>query len=542
MTSSAARHGSLAIVLCIAACLLSLSVGQDSSYDLWNYHLYNGWSLVTGRWSQDLFAAGGQTFFAPWLDVPYYLAAKLLLPSHPALLVALAGLPYGIVLCLLCLLANTLAQSLGLAPRERVAFVVVAVSLSATGAGAWSLIGTTMNDLHVAILVLAALYVYLRDVVSRAADPSLRTIATAGLLLGLAMGLKLTAAIYVPTMALVVVVLASNWRNRMLGLFVFGVASTLAVVAVYGPWAYKLHATTGNPFFPMFNGVFQSDWIAPVNLRDERFLPKSPADWFFYPFYWATTNTTITEVPFRDLRFAFAQVVVLALVVAAVIGRGLRAALPTGALRAVWVLAIFGAASYVVWLNQFAILRYLVPTECVAGLLIATALALPFRTTKGETRRIHPALVALFVAATIAYTVSPDWRRAPVDANILAAETQAFPPGALVLFADQPMSFLAPGIEAKSPGARFMTLPRNFTTEPRLTAGAPTHGLGQRMKAKVAEHDGPRYVLFNVASGPPAPADLAYFGLTLAMERCQPGHSPMGLEFIACPATHRPAT
>src|ERR1700682_469686 len=87
-----------ALFFCATSCLVSLYLGQDINYDLKDYHFYNAWALWTGRWSQDLFAAGPATYFSPFLDVPYYLVAMELFPSHGAYVVALAGLPYGVLL------------------------------------------------------------------------------------------------------------------------------------------------------------------------------------------------------------------------------------------------------------------------------------------------------------------------------------------------------------------------------------------------------------------------------------------------------------
>ena len=71
-----------ALFFCATSCLVSLYLGQDNNFDLKNYHIYNAWAVLTDRWSQDIFAAGPQTYFSPLLDIPYYLVARELFPSH----------------------------------------------------------------------------------------------------------------------------------------------------------------------------------------------------------------------------------------------------------------------------------------------------------------------------------------------------------------------------------------------------------------------------------------------------------------------------
>jgi hypothetical protein len=526
-----------ALFFCAISCLASLHLGQDNNYDLKGYHIYNAWAALSGRWSQDLFAAGPQTYFSPFLDFPYYLVAAELFPSHGAVVVALAGLPYGVLLFFIYLISARIAGSLELGRWDRAAFIVASVLLAGTGAATWPLIGTTFNDITIAAMVLAAFHQILIAVTDGGEERLPRRVAVAGMLLGLAMALKLTAAVYVPPMAVVIFSVARGWRNKVRSLVVYGGCAFAVFVAIYGPWAWRLYELTGNPFFPLLNGVFHSDWMTSVNVRDERFLPRSWLQGLFYPFYWTTLQSwLVTEVPFRDVRLAIAYVFLAGYLAIAFIRKDLRASLLSGKSRSVHVLVLFLTFSYVLWLLEFSILRYLVAIECLAGMFIVIGITAVVRKS---CRRAPwaPALCVVSIAGfVIGYNVNPQWGRAPVGTDIFALQAPGLEHGALVIFADAPMSFLAPALAANGQDLRFMSIPRGFSSGRQLGADGFRHELGRRMKAKIAGNARSLYVLFDKSRPPPKP-NLAAFDVEIDMTGCQPGRSSL-LEFVVCRGTY----
>jgi hypothetical protein len=310
-------------------------------------------------------------------------------------------------------------------------------------------------------------------------------------------------------------------------------------VALYGPWAWKLHELTGNPFFPFFNGVFRSEWMASINIRDARFLPRSWLQWLFYPFYWIPLQSNlVAEMPFRDLRLALAYVFLAGYGVAALTRKDLRTRLLLGKYRSMHVLVLFLTLSYIVWMHQFSILRYLVAAECLAGIfVIAGTMAVVQRL--GRRATWLPALCVISVAGIITgYTVHPKWGRAPVGTDIFAVHAPVFENGALIIFCDQNMSFLAPSLAAAGQDLHFMTIPRTFYIGGRQGDYGLRYELGRRMQAKVAENARSFYVLFRRASDPPL-SSWASFGIEADMTTCQPGGSSLGPEFLACRGIHR---
>ncbi|MFC5489925.1 hypothetical protein [Dokdonella soli] len=531
-----------ALFFCVAACSISLHLGQDTTFDLKSYHLYNAWAVLTGRWSHDVFVAGAQTFFSPFIDAPYYIVATTLLPAHGVAVVAFAGIPYGILLYLIYLISRRIGGALQFDARwERTTFVAASVLLAGTGAATWSQIGLTSNDVTVAAIVLASFYQILSGLTDHDEEPlSFRKVAVAGALLGLATGLKLTAAIYVPSIAVVIFFIERGWKSKVRSLFVYGCCTLAAFAIAYGPWGWKLYKLTGNPFFPLFNGVFHSDWMASISIRDVRFLPKSLLQWLFYPFYWTNLQSSwVTEVPFRDVRLALAYVFVVGYVVVALISRDLRTKFLFGKYKAIHALVLFIAFSYILWMHEFSILRYLVAVECLASLFVVVSLMVLAQKLRHLSVWFPAIGTTLAVGFIVAFTVSPPWGRAPAGMDILAMQAPGFEHGALVIFADVPMSFLAPGLAATGQDLRFMTIPRDFSSSGgQLGADGFRHELGRRMKVQIHEHREALYVLFYKSDARPE-SSLAAFNVQIDMSSCQTGKSPLEREFLACRGIYR---
>src|SRR5271170_1455349 len=54
---------------------LALALGQDANWDLRNYHFYNAYAFLNGRYGFDLLPSQTPYFYNPLLDVPFYVLA-----------------------------------------------------------------------------------------------------------------------------------------------------------------------------------------------------------------------------------------------------------------------------------------------------------------------------------------------------------------------------------------------------------------------------------------------------------------------------------
>ena len=65
----------------ILALVTNYLLGKDMASDTLSYHLYAGFSAVNDRFAQDYFAAGPQSYFNPYVYVPFYCLVKIGLSS-----------------------------------------------------------------------------------------------------------------------------------------------------------------------------------------------------------------------------------------------------------------------------------------------------------------------------------------------------------------------------------------------------------------------------------------------------------------------------
>ncbi|MGH7153769.1 MAG: hypothetical protein ACREF3_07545, partial [Acetobacteraceae bacterium] len=198
--SGVETRGWSGVVLLGSAVLLAAALaGPDASWDLRNYHLYNGYAWLHGRIGTDLDPAQEQTFFAPLLDIGYALLLRAF--NHaPRLLAMSLAVPHAIAAGLLLILARRLL------PAWQAG---VATLIGITGAAALPTIGTAMSEMAPGACILGAALLLIR---AGETEPSEQSCFTAGMLGGAAVGLKLTATPY--ALGLVVLLPLSAGADR----------------------------------------------------------------------------------------------------------------------------------------------------------------------------------------------------------------------------------------------------------------------------------------------------------------------------------------
>jgi hypothetical protein len=431
----------------VCGALISVRHGQDAFWDLQNYHFYNPWALLHGRSNDDISAAGLQSFYNPLPDIPYFVLATRWFASHPALLAAAQGLWFGAFIFTLYQLTRKVAQ---LQHRTFGYRDVCAVAIGASGAMAVSQVGLSSNEVMLATFALASLWLALRGLQDGEARPA-TWFGGACLLAGLAAGLKPTTMPL--TGALVVAIAVSQFRRGpVLRLATLCAATALAgFLVTYGPWGLHLYLRTGNPIFPHFNDLFRSDWSPPMRMTDERFKPRSPAEWLFYPVKWMTTNVdVVTEQPFSDVRYAVALVAIVTLIASALWAKRERAGGASGGppSRTTVLLATYFLVTYVAWLVTSSILRYAVTLEALSGLLVLLAGdALAVRTRGVVAGAARHGSMLLFLAVALGTTSYPDWGHQAFAERVFVMAPTSVPPGSVVVLAGQPMAFIAPLFE-----------------------------------------------------------------------------------------------
>ncbi len=278
-----------AIVACVAACLLcglwSLWRGQDSNWDLRNYHLYNAYAALHGRLGLDLAAAQMQSYFNPVLDVLQY---GLMMALPAPLAGFLMGAWHGLVFALVAAIGwRVLADD----PRRAVRVPWLAFAGLFTAAF-FSELGNSMGDNSTAVPVLGALALLLsaQQRARLGQGASVRWLL-AGVLLGLAVAFKLTNALYAVALGVAALCDGGRWRARLAGTAAMTLAALACFAIVAGPWFFRVWETFGNPLFPQFNAWFHSPLALPLSVADTRWLPRGLGEWLTWPVVLAAAAT-----------------------------------------------------------------------------------------------------------------------------------------------------------------------------------------------------------------------------------------------------------
>jgi hypothetical protein len=478
--------------------LAALVQGQDANWDLRVYHYYIPYAFLNGRLNFDIMPALNPTFHNAFLDLPVYLAAQIL----PAWLVGfLLGAAQGLIMPLLFALALRLMP---VETRFRNAIALILTLVGATGAMTLVQYGATYHDNTLSLAVLAALLLLL--VARERAEHRLSILApsaSGALLLGLALGLKLTMATYVVAFAVALIVILPRqlWLRAVI---VAGIGGLAGALLGGGWWALHLWREFANPFFPYFNDIFLSPMAGATDFRDLKFLGQLDlADRVIFPFLFTFDSWKAAEGEFRDPRLLLAFL----------------AAVP--ALFLCWraeakprAVLLFAAISYVLWLSMYAIYRYALPLEMLAPLIVLASLRI-LRLDWTKAARFAAA-ASLAAAALTLYPDFPDPMRAPWSQRFVQLETApelAQPNKTIVLLpGDRPTAFMIPEFPRT---VRFV----HVSDWPYLYQ-SPDKGYEPIVRKLLVEHDGPILALFGPQDDERTPAVLQGFNLRLTRE-CQ---------------------
>ncbi|WP_286144292.1 glycosyltransferase 87 family protein [Bradyrhizobium sp. NFR13] len=411
--------------------------GEDANWDWQNYHEYNVWALLNGRYDHDVIPPGFQTHFNPIIYFPWYYLRHALPP-------AIAGMTMGAVHGLNLALIYWLSRIV-LGQAANAMTVVAALLLAALGPMTLSEVGTSFSDILTAIPIIAGLALILA-----ADEPRPIRYIVAGLLVGLALGFKLTNIVFAIGLAGAALAAA----RPLVAVTCLAIGGAIGTIMTGGAWSLMLWREFGNPFFPLLNSLFPSPEMREITLLDRQFIPNGILDGLAYPFHWLVGNFRSSELPFRDARFAMLCVLLPIAFIAQM--KHARAIFSRRDLQ----LLIFFVTSYAVWLILFSIQRYVVALELLTGPLIVLLLV-RIVTAFRSTAPTHPVgrhasrSIFIIAAITAAWSQPTDWWRRPWSNPYAPMISSRLSQPATYLLLDKPLAFVAPLLPA---GSRFYTI------------------------------------------------------------------------------------
>jgi hypothetical protein len=493
---------------------LAILLGQDSGFDLLNYHFYSAFAFLHKPFGYDFAPAQIQSFHNPLVHVLSYLAlGNLTAKAAAALLGAIQGLNFYFVF--------RICQVLFAEFRKSYRCIM---SLSCAAAGFYGIastteLGATYGDNLISILVLAGLLLVLRrlrtgDISGRRASAAF---AVAGLLIGAAFGLKFTAAVYLLGILVSVPLATRKAPNRARLALSLICGLVIGFLATYGYWGTKLYASYRNPFFPYLNKYFRSPFYDWSNFLDARFFPRDWIQSLFYPFFFAQKNQLVSEIGFRDVRLAMCYVAIVLLLgigMVRFIGskRNRDSAGPARHDSAcLFFLAIFFAVSFVSWLYLSSIYRYLSVLELTAPALLAL-------TVGRLIRKQSPVFwLSLGLNIIIVATAIPiDFGRQKFDDDLLRAEPPRlgdFEKSTILMTGYEPTAFIVPSFPAST---RFVRISSTF-----VTPGRNSFQDGEIRKMLASQDD--RHLFAYVKSGDEmglSRLDAAFYGKAIDADSC----------------------
>lgn len=489
---------------------LALLLGQDANWDLRNYHWYNAYAFLNGRYGFDLLPSQTPYFYNPTMDVPFYMLA-----THvPAMAVGyVLGFVQGLNVILLFMLAY--ASLIIPNPRHKVVVCALLALLGFMGGGGIAMIGTVFYDNITSLGFFASALLVMRYFDRLMTAPSRRAFLLAltfGFLPGLMMGLKLPSVIFCLGLCFAFLSVGGPLQRRVLLSFAFGIGVLLGVIVTLGHWAWFLQNHFGNPLFPYFNDIFKSPWAPLVNARDTQFIPRSLKDFVFFPFIFTDSPFRTGEIPWRDWRIPILYILLpFAVLLRFFFGRTKNnqdaIAVPFAARYLLWVAVI----SYLAWLLMFCIYRYAIPLEMLTPLLIVFAIGmLPL---KMQTR----ALVAGFILLVIGASIQPgNWYRRPVWSDHFV-ETKVpvlqDTSNLMILMAGfEPYSHVVPQFPPEIP---FVRIQSNFASPDQ------GKGINKLLRDRINAHKGQFMLLIPPWQKGLGVEALGYFHLALAPQACQ---------------------
>jgi hypothetical protein len=488
----------------------AIARGQDFNWDQQNYHIGVPFLLAHDTFWSSVTPAGIQSYFNPYVLQAQFLGMTVL-PAVIFTLVLAALQATGFMIAGFVCLRLARDAVTGEAGQGAATWLgLTGFALCLMSPLALSEAGSTFIDLITAVPIVGA-YALLLCHPRRTGAAAL----AAGLLLGAATALKLTNGVFafgVPGFELAG---PESGRARLRMLVLCALGALAAFLVVGGPWHLALWQRFGNPFFPYYNNILHSPDFPPVAIRDPRFLPRTPLDIWIYPLYWLLggspnpgLQSPTAEPHFIDARWSViifggtAYLAALALFPAW--RRRQLAARATGLFLAIII-------TYLVWLAEFSIQRYLVPTELLAG---AAVLFLALQIPRPLLRLPLTAGFALLCWILLAV---PNWGHLPWRshwASINARPLDIGPGPALVFLTMKPSSYVVASLPAD---ARYAGINGDFDL-----GGSARTSLVRQLDAMLAENPPLRLVEVDPGAVPGLAAEvLASHGLEVT-PRCRP--------------------
>ncbi len=219
-----------------------------------------------------------------------------------------------------------------------------------------------------------------------------RFLVLAGALAGASLGTKYTAGLFVAlALGVALAARARDGGERVPALARDAALFLLAAAVLFSPWLYRNLAATGNPVYPLLNGIFHSPTWSPARMKV--LVEDSHNSWLWLHGWRDAGRLLASATFFPDVNLSSAG----ASLGAALLGTILFPLVARGADPGWRFLAALSLALVAAWLLSSCITRYLLPALPLMALLSGSLLS----RLSGRAGRWGPAAAALLLAAAV---------------------------------------------------------------------------------------------------------------------------------------------
>jgi len=423
----------------LASAVWCFVAGKDLNFDFINYHLYGPHLLLEGRFDRDYFGGGLAGYLNPLVHIPLYMMVRA--GWHSLAIAGVLTLVHSLNLLLAWKICDRLLPASQL---SRSWYLFCGVLLAFLSPIFLAELGSSFAEALTSIPVLAGLLLLLDEYSKDDWDG--RQFAAAGVLFGLATGLKLANGLFAVGAALALLPLVGRKRGLALCAFALVLGALAGGLLTHGYWSFLLWREFGNPLFPMANNFFRAEDFPPVMFHDRRYLQGNVTDLLTLPFRMLEHRTTIySEGVAPDIR---PLIVFVLAAVSLPFGRSRRqralaATAPDVSRRLGFVTAFF-VACFVLWAVSSRIGRYAIPLWLLAGPLIAAWTA---RLSTAGRGLLALAAVCLAQAVQLYYAGNLRYSPAPWDSqwlDVRVPETLRQSPQLFIVLGQQSWSAIIP--------------------------------------------------------------------------------------------------
>jgi hypothetical protein len=248
-----------------------------------------------------------------------------------------------------------------------------------------------------------------------------------------------------------------------------------------------------NPLFPFYNNIFLSPYYKPEAFLDQRFLPKHLYDYFIWPILMNLNSLRVSEIKFLDLRFAILYLGFIVWAVLFIINKLTRN--KPGFLHTSndilfdyrsrnYILSFF-ILSYILWMVQFSIYRYIIVLELLVPVCFLLVLDRIF-----ISKKVIPIAFSTTIVVGAVFFTPYNWIRIPwahtyieVDSTPMHTVHNAD----IVMLGESPTSYVIPFFPKDN---RFLRPESNFLLDYKT-------GLNDQIYAIIHEDKNPIYLLYD---------------------------------------------